>query len=56
MKLWDNSLKIWKILSDTSPEGEKKPPEIKEWLQGKHDYDEKRDKHFCIGDSDWCVL
>ncbi len=56
MKLLDNSMKIWKILIDAWPEGETKPLEIKERLQGKHDYDEKRDKHFCIGDSDWCVL
>ncbi len=55
MTLWENYMKIWEMLRSSSPEGEM-PTESKESIREKLDVDEDGDKHFCIGNSDWCVL
>ncbi len=59
MKFWESCLKIWEMLRDASPEVTtlslfKKPTETRGSLSGKRDAGQTSDKHFCIGDSNWC--
>lgn len=56
MTLWESCMKIWEMLRDPSPEGDARTAEIKESTGFNFDLDEADDKHFCIGNSDWCVL
>ncbi len=56
MTLWDSCKKIWEMLHGPSSEGEPGTVKIKESPRGYLDLDEVDDKHFCIGNSDWCVL
>ena len=56
MTLWKSFMKIWEMLRDPSYDGEPGTAEIKEPTWVNLDLDEGDDKHFCIGNSDWCVL